>query len=50
MYLITDSYGTRQTAWTRSGALSWLAACSPDATITHRLTGKVVAVRSFTRN
>jgi hypothetical protein len=33
MYLITDTYGTRQRAWTRSEALAWLAACSPDAQV-----------------
>jgi len=48
MFLITDSYGTRQIAWTMSGALSWLAVCSPDAVITNRFTGKRVAARYFT--
>ena len=44
MYLITDTYGTRQRAWTRSEALSWLAACSPDAKVTN-LWGRLVATR-----
>lgn len=45
MYLITCSYGTRQIAWTRRAALEWLACCGDVATVTHRLTGRVVAVR-----
>jgi hypothetical protein len=49
MYVITDSYGTRKTAWTRAEAFAWLAACSPDAQITHRFTGRLLAARSFTR-
>ena len=49
MYKVQDSYGTNKTAWTKREALSWLAACSPQAFITHRLTGKVVASRSFVR-
>ena len=46
MYLITDSYGTRQTAWSWTNALSWLAACSPDARISNRFTGRLLATRS----
>jgi hypothetical protein len=44
MYLITDTYGTRQRAWTRTEALSWLAACSPEAKVTN-IWGRVVATR-----
>lgn len=49
MYLIIDSFGTNQTAWTKAGALAWLAACSPSAVIVHRLTGRTVAARQFSR-
>ena len=45
MYRITDSYGTRQHAWTWCAALSWLAACSPEARIENRITGRVIAQR-----
>lgn len=45
MYLITDTYGTRQRAWTRTEALAWLAACSPDAQV-HNIWGRLVATRS----
>lgn len=45
MYLITDTYGTHQTAWTFAQALAWLSACSPQAFITNRFTGRVVAAR-----
>jgi hypothetical protein len=45
MYLITDSYGTRQRAWTRTVALEWLAACSPDARV-HNIWGQLVAIRT----
>lgn len=45
MYLITDSYGTRKVAWSRSEAIAWLAACSPDAVIRNRITGRVLAAR-----
>lgn len=45
MYLITDDYGTRQTAWTWAQALEWLAACSPNAVIQNRFTGRVLASR-----
>lgn len=48
MYLITDDYGTRQRAWTRASALSWLAACSPQAKVTN-LWGRVVGVRNQIR-
>lgn len=44
MYLITDSYGTRQRAWSRTEALEWLACCSPEAQVTD-IFGRVVAVR-----
>jgi hypothetical protein len=49
MFLITDSYGTRRTAWTRAAALEWLAVCSPEAKIVHRLTGRTLAARTFAR-
>ena len=49
MYLITDTFGTHQTAWKWSTALEWLAVCSPDAQIAHRLTGVILAKRTFTR-
>lgn len=45
MYLITDSYGTRQVAWTFRQALSWVAACSPEAAIKNRFTGRTIATR-----
>lgn len=45
MFLIIDSYGTRQRAWTRRGALSWLACASPDACIVD-LFGRIVARRA----
>ncbi len=46
MYLITDTYGTRQTTWKWSQALQWLACCSKEqGTIYNRFTGKIVAVR-----
>jgi len=48
MFLITDTYGTRQRAWTRASALEWLAACSPEARVTN-IWGRVVAVRTFTK-
>lgn len=48
MYLITDTYGTRQRAWTRTTALEWLAACSPEATVTD-IFGRVVATRTFVK-
>lgn len=44
MYLITDTYGTRQRAWTRTAALEWLAACSPEAQV-HNIWGRLVATR-----
>lgn len=48
MYLITDSYGTRQRAWSRASALSWLAAAAPQATVTN-IWGRVVATRTQVR-
>jgi len=48
MYLITDTYGTRQRAWTRTAALEWLAACSPEAQVTN-IFGRLVATRSFVK-
>ena len=45
MYLVLDSYGTRQAAWSWASALQWLAACSPDAQIVSRVTGRVLAAR-----
>lgn len=49
MYVVLDSYGSRQTCWTWREALSWLAACSPDARIEHRLTGVMLAQRQQRR-
>lgn len=49
MYLITDSYGTNRTAWTWAEAQSWLAACSPQATITNRFTGRFIAGRNWSK-
>jgi hypothetical protein len=49
MYRITDSYGTNKTAWTRKEAFAWLAVCSPEAKITNRITGRVIAARKFSR-
>ena len=46
MYLITDSYGTRQTAWTLRSALQWLACTAAEGgTIRNRFTLRVVARR-----
>lgn len=45
MYRIIDSYGTNKACWTWCEALSWLAACSPDAVICNRFTGRVIATR-----
>lgn len=49
MYRITDDYGTSQTCWTWAEAVLWLAACSPTAQITNRLTGKLIASRTVVR-
>ena len=49
MYKILDSYGTKKTCWTWREALSWLAVCSPDARIVHRLTGVTLASRKWVR-
>ena len=49
MYRITDTYGTHQTCWSWSAALAWLAVCSPEARIVHRLTGALLAGRTFVR-
>ena len=49
MYCIVDTYGTRQTAWRWAAALTWLAACSPNAAIYHRVTGRLIAHRQFER-
>jgi hypothetical protein len=49
MYIITDISGTHRTAWTRSGALAVLAKCVPEAIITHRFTGRVIAFRTLNR-
>jgi hypothetical protein len=46
MYLITDDYGTRQTAWTWAQALDWLRACSPTARVYSRITGRLIATRA----
>jgi len=45
MYLITDTYGTRQVAWTFHQALIWVKACSPEASIKNRFTGRTIATR-----
>jgi hypothetical protein len=44
MYLITDSFGTRQRAWSRTEALAWLAKCS-DTAFVHDCFGRLVATR-----
>lgn len=44
MYLICDSYGTHQRAWSRAQALDWLRHCSPEAYVLD-LFGRVVATR-----
>ncbi len=44
MYLITDSFGTRQRAWSRAEALAWLAKCSDEAQVAD-IFGRVVATR-----
>ena len=44
MYLITDDYGTRRRAWTRTEAIDWLRYCSPRAEV-HNLWGRLVARR-----
>lgn len=49
MYLVIDTYGTRRPAWTWRAALDWLAACSPDARIVNRLTGRVLAERHYSK-
>lgn len=46
MYRITDDFGTNETCWTWAEALVWLACCSANATITHRLTGAFIASRT----
>ena len=46
MYLITDSYGTRQTCWTWAEALAWLACTAKEGgTIRNRFTLRVIARR-----
>lgn len=49
MYLIIDSYGTRQTCWTWAQALDWLRHCSPNAVVLHRLTKAPIAGRRFVK-
>lgn len=49
MYLVTDSYGTRRAAWTYRQALDWLRYCSPNAAVFNRFTGRLIAVRNFTK-
>jgi hypothetical protein len=44
MYLITDSFGTRQRAWSRAEALAWLAKCSDEAQVAD-IFGRVLATR-----
>lgn len=44
MYLITDTFGTRQRAWSRAEALEWLACCSDTAWV-HDIFGRLVATR-----
>jgi hypothetical protein len=45
MYLITDSFGTRQRAWSRIEALAWLAKCSDEAQVAG-IFGRIVAIRT----
>ena len=45
MYIITDSFGTRQRAWSRTEALAWLAKCSDQAQVAD-IFGRVVATRN----
>lgn len=45
MYLITDSYGTRQRAWSRTEALAWLAKCSDQAQVAD-IFGRILAIRT----
>lgn len=47
MYRIVDNYGTNQTAWSWTEALSWLWASAPTAMILNRFTGRVIALRSI---
>lgn len=49
MYEITDDHGTHKICWRWSTALEWLAYCSPNAIITHRLTGGLIAARRWSR-
>jgi hypothetical protein len=49
MYRIVDTYVTHKVVWTWAQALAWLAACSPEALIVHRLTGVFLAGRTFTK-
>lgn len=44
MYLITDTFGTRQRAWSRAEALAWLAKCSDEAWI-HDCFGRLLVTR-----
>lgn len=44
MYIITDTYGTRQRSWSRADALDWLTYCSETAWV-HDIFGRLVATR-----
>lgn len=44
MYIITDTYGTRQRSWSRADALDWLTYCSETAWV-HDIFGRLVAMR-----
>lgn len=45
MYLITDTFGTRQRAWSRTEALAWLSKCSDTAWV-HDCFGRLLATRT----
>ena len=45
MYLITDTFGTRQVAWSWAQALDWLRYTSERGMIRNRFTGRVIAIR-----
>ena len=44
MYLITDTFGTSQRAWSRTEAMAWLSKCSDTAWV-HDCFGRLVATR-----
>jgi hypothetical protein len=45
MYIVKDTFGTRQVAWTFARALAWFPYCSEQAIIVNRITGELVAFR-----